>query len=84
MSFGTVRMNITIPKELADSLNRVAGARKRSGFISEAIREKIERKEKQGIDDILEEGYAAGNKNTAAITKEFQFTETDELWDEYY
>ena len=38
MNTDTVRLNITIPKELARTLDKFAGSRKRSRFIAEAVK----------------------------------------------
>lgn len=47
MNTRTIRLNITLPKNLVDSLNRLAGPRKRSLFIAEAIKIQIEQNEKK-------------------------------------
>ena len=82
MSTETVRLNITIPKDLAQALNRLAGPRKRSHFIVEAVKQRIEQKEKDKLEKILEEGYQAVAKENIAITKEFEVADL-EGWDEY-
>ena len=46
MDTETVRLNITLPKGLVEAMNRKTGPRKRSRFIAEADREKIEQKKK--------------------------------------
>ncbi len=43
MDTETVRLNITLPKGLVQAMNRVTGPRKRSRFIAEAVRQRIER-----------------------------------------
>jgi len=48
MNAETVRLNITIPKDLAHALNRFAGPRKRSQFIG-----KLENKEMDLIDKAI-------------------------------
>ncbi len=82
MNTETVRLNITIPKNLAQAINRFAGPRKRSQFIAEAVRQQIEKKEKQELEKILEEGYRAAAKESLAITKEFEAADL-ENWYEY-
>ena len=67
MNAETVRLNITIPKDLAYALNKFAGPRKRSQFIAEAVRQQIEKKEKEELEKILEEGYQAAAKEGIAI-----------------
>jgi len=82
MNTETVRLNITIPKDLAQALNRFAGPRKRSLFIAEAVKQRIEQKEKEELKKKLKEGYKASAKESLAITKEFEVADL-EGWDEY-
>jgi len=82
MNAETVRLNITIPKDLAYALNKFAGPRKRSQFIAEAVRQQIEKKEKERLKKILEEGYRASAQEGLAITKEFEVADL-EGWNEY-
>lgn len=39
----TERINVTLPHDLVDEIDRVAGARRRSAFLAEAAREKLAR-----------------------------------------
>jgi len=82
MNVETVRLNITIPKDLAHALNKFAGPRKRSQFIAEAVRQQIEKKEKDRLEKILEEGYRASAQEGLAITKEFEVADL-EAWHDY-
>ena len=82
MNTETVRLNITIPKDLAQAINRFTGPRKRSQFIAEAVRQQIEKKERQELEKILEEGYRATAKESLAITKEFEAADLED-WYEY-
>ena len=82
MNTETVRLNITLPKELAHALDKVTGSRKRSHFIAEALRQRIEQMEKEELEKILEEGYRATAQENLAIAKEFEAVDL-EGWDEY-
>ena len=82
MNTETVRLNITIPQDLAHALNKFAGPRKRSQFIAEAVRFRIEQKEKEELEKTLEEGYRAVAQESIGITKEFEAADL-EGWDEY-
>jgi len=44
-----VRMNITIPEDLANKLDRLTGSRKKSQFIAEALKEKIEKTQYENL-----------------------------------
>ena len=82
MNTETIRLNITIPKDLVMALNKLTGPRKRSRFIAEAIRKQIEQRQKEKMDKILEEGYRAIGRESLNITKEFEIADL-EGWDEY-
>lgn len=82
MSTDIVRLNITLPRDLARALDECAGPRKRSQFIAEAIRERVKRKQKRELDRILEEGYRAVAKEDLAVAREFEVADL-EGWDEY-
>jgi len=82
MNMDTVRMNITVPKDILRSLNRLAGHRKRSQFIVEALKQRIIQKEKEDLDKLLAEGYKATSKESSDIAKEFESVDL-EGWDEY-
>ncbi len=82
MDTETVRLNITLPKGLVDAMNRITEPRKRSRFIAEAVRQKIELKDKEEMEKILEQGYRAAAKESLALTKEFENADL-EGWDDY-
>lgn len=82
MGTETVRLNITLPKGLVEAMNRVAEPRKRSRFIAEAVRHKIEQKEKDEMEKLLVEGYQAAAKESPALAKEFEKADL-EGWDDY-
>ncbi len=78
----TVRLNITLPEDLAHQLDRLVAPRKKSRFITEALRQRIEKMKNDQIQKLLEEGYKARKAESLAITKEFEPTDL-EGWDEY-
>ena len=78
----TVRLNITLPKDLAQALDRTAGPRRRSSFITEAIRHLIQKREKEELEALLEEGYRATAQESMDLSKEFEISDL-EGWDEY-
>jgi metal-responsive CopG/Arc/MetJ family transcriptional regulator len=82
MDTETVRLNVTLPKGLVEAMNRVTEPRKRSRFIAEAVRQKIEHKEKEEIEKLLVNGYQAAAKESLALTKEFESADL-EGWDDY-
>lgn len=77
-----VRLNITIPEELARRLDKLVGPRKKSRFIAEALRQKIGEIQEQKLHKILEEGYKARKQESLSIAKNFESADL-EGWDEY-
>ena len=82
MNTDSVRLNITISQELARALNELAGSRKRSQFIAEALKREISQRRKEELDRTLEEGYRATARESAALAKEFERADL-EGWDDY-
>lgn len=82
MNTRTIRLNITLPKNLVDSLNRLTEPRKRSRFIAKAIKIQIEQKEKKELNEILEQGYQAARHESLELVKEFENVDL-EGWDDY-
>jgi hypothetical protein len=78
----TVRLNITLPEELAEQLDKLVAPKKKSRFITETLRERIERIQNEQLQKLLEEGYKAAKGESLAIAKEFEPADL-EGWDEY-
>ena len=77
-----VRLNVTLPRDLVESINQIAGPRNRSRMISESVREYIWQRKKTELEKRLEEGYRASAAENIAMTKEFEAIDL-EGWDEY-
>ena len=77
-----VRLNITLPEKLVHQLDKLVGPRKKSRFIAETLRQRIEKIESEQMQKLLEEGYKARKAESLAITKEFEPADL-EGWDEY-
>ena len=77
-----VRMNITIPEDLAHQLDRLIGPKKKSQFIAEALKQRIEKIQYEELQKALEEGYKARKQESHSIAKEFESIDL-EGWDEY-
>ena len=78
----TIRLNITLPENLAHQLDRLVGPRKKSRFITETLRQRIEKIQNEQMQKLLEEGYKDRKAESLAITKEFEPIDL-EGWDEY-
>ena len=77
-----VRMNITLPEELARQIDKLVEPKKKSQFIAETLQQRIERIQHEKLQKILEEGYKARKKESRSLTKEFEPVDL-EGWDEY-
>lgn len=82
MNTDTVRLNITLQKNLVQALDKLTGPRKRSRFISKAIELSIQKAEKEKIEKLLEEGYRATKQESLDLATEFEDIDL-EGWDEY-
>lgn len=78
----TVRLNVTLPEELARQLDNLVGTRKKSRFIAETLRQRIEKIQNEQLQTLLEEGYKAARQESLNVTKEFERVDL-EGWDEY-
>ena len=72
MNRNTIRLNITLPQSLVSSLDEIAGHRKRSRFIAEAVQEKIEQIKSDEMHALLKEGYQTHQAESIAIVKDFE------------
>ena len=63
------RLNITLPEEIAQEIKDIPN---KSSFISEAVKEKLERINKEKLDKLLIEGYKATRKEDKEINQEWE------------
>jgi len=70
----TVRVNITLPMEIAQMLRNV---KNKSAFIAEAIRERIEREEKANLIKELADGYQMRRKEDNELSLDWDTTSGD-------
>ena len=70
----TVRVNITLPLEVAEMLKNV---KNKSSFITEAIRERDEREKKANLIKELSEGYKVRKKEDKELSLEWDITSGD-------
>jgi metal-responsive CopG/Arc/MetJ family transcriptional regulator len=76
------RVNIVLPDALIREIDQVAGRRKRSQFIADAVKRRIIDLEKSRLRDMMEEGYRARRHEDEKVTREFEASDL-EGWDEY-
>lgn len=63
------RLNITLPEELGQDLETIPN---KSRFITEALKEKLEREKKKKLDELLIEGYKATKEEDKKLNKEWE------------
>lgn len=63
-----VRLNITLPDDLGKELKKVSN---RSRFVSQVLREKLEREKRQRLDKLLIEGYQHIREEDRTLDKEW-------------
>ena len=63
------RLNITLPEEIAQEIKDIPN---KSSFISEAVKEKLERINKEKLNKLLIEGYKATRKEDKEINQEWE------------
>ncbi|MFO7979926.1 MAG: hypothetical protein R6V00_03710 [Candidatus Aminicenantes bacterium] len=63
------RLNITLPKGLYEELKPVPN---KSRFISEAVKERLEREKKEKLDKLLIEGYKATKDEDKELNEEWE------------
>ena len=71
-----VRMNITLPAELGNALKHV---KNKSVFITEAIRERLEKEQREQFTLELQEGYTATLEEDRELVQEWDSTSGDGL-----
>jgi len=76
-----VRMNITIPEDLARQLDQLVDSRKKSRFITETLKERVKKIEEDKLQKMLEEGYKKRKEESLSISRDFESIDL-EGWDE--
>ena len=82
MATESVRLNITLPADLAKKLKHITASRKQSKFVAEAVEQKIKELKQKQMEKVLVDGYKATRKEGIAITKDFDSVDL-EGWDAY-
>lgn len=75
----TQRLNITIPKELGLKLKTIPN---KSAYIAEALKEKLEKEERQKQLRLLAQAYAECAKEDKSLVQEWDVTAANGLEDD--
>ncbi len=76
------RLNITLPEETVQMMDRVAKTGGRSRLIDEAVREFVQRRQKASLRKQLEEGARRRASRDLAMAEEWSLLE-DEAWQKH-
>jgi len=66
---GMKRLNITLPEQIIEEIKNIPN---KSRFITQALKEKLERIKREKLDELLIEGYKATKKENNRIDKEWE------------
>jgi len=68
----TLKINFTVPEDLADALRSRVSKRKRSAFVAAAVACKLKELEEEQLRQALIEGYQARQAENAEINREWE------------
>jgi len=68
----TLKINFTVPEDLADALRSRVHKRKRSAFVAAAVACKLKELEEEQLRQALIEGYQARQAENAEINQEWE------------
>ncbi len=73
----TVRLSITIPADVAMQLHKLVGPKKKSQFITETLREKLDNIQRKRLQKVLAEGYKASGRESLELVQDFEFVDLE-------
>lgn len=68
----TLKLNFTVPEDIALTLKARISKRKRSAFVAAAVLDKLKDLEQEQLEKTLKEGYQARREEDAEINKEWE------------
>ena len=78
----SIRLNVTVPQDVAQTLKEMAGPREQSSFIAESVRHYAKLLRRKKLHEEMKEGYLASHAEGEELSKEFDTTLMDGLTDE--
>jgi hypothetical protein len=76
----TQKLNFTVPDDIARELKNLVKKSKRSAFVAEALKERLDELKRRQLEKELIEGYQARRDEDAEINREWEKI-TLEKWD---
>ena len=68
----TMKLNFTVPEDIAEALKARVGKRKRSAFVAAAVLDRLKELEQEQLTQALREGYQARRVEDGEIDKEWE------------
>jgi hypothetical protein len=68
----TLKLNFTIPEDVAEALKSRVNKRKRSAFVAAAVADKLKELEEEQLRQSLVEGYRARQTEDAGVNQEWE------------
>ena len=68
----TMKLNFTVPEDIAEALKARVSKRKRSAFVAAAVLDKLKELEQEQLTQALREGYQARRVEDVEIDKEWE------------
>ncbi len=68
----TLKLNFTVPEDIAEALKSRVSKRKRSAFVAAAVADKLKELEEEQLRQSLVEGYRARQAEDAELNKEWE------------
>jgi hypothetical protein len=78
----TIRMNVTLPKDVAETLKELGGPRGQSSFIAESIRFYAKKLRRHQMQSELKAQYLEASGEDLDLVKDFEVTTADGLEDQ--
>jgi metal-responsive CopG/Arc/MetJ family transcriptional regulator len=77
----TLKLNFTVPEDVAEALKANVQKRKRSAFVSDAVRTRLKELEDEQLKESLIRGYKATDKEMSELDKEMETATFENLED---
>ncbi len=79
---GTIRMNVTLPEDVAETLKELGGPRGQSSFVANSIRFYARNLRRKRMQAELKAQYQEVNEEDVELSKDFEGTSSDGIEDE--
>lgn len=68
----SARLNLRVPLDMVEEIEKLSGPRQRSNFIIEAIRDRIAAMKREQLALLLKDGYLSRSEEAAELAREFE------------